>query len=856
MDKLTKCTRNGRDSYCFIQVKEVLFPTVPKSTVKSWLRELKITCKHCTAEEYLVFKNAIPGLSGAFGTIESTDLWKLIELSQHKKIAKGHLMPTSIGSPRPETETTKSGRTYLVEDSKLDVIVLDKPDISPQSTNDRFGHIAQTLGVGVSSSSTKGEIGFACSAVSLHKGSVCTATITKPIATAVNTSPPNNMNINRTYDFTGSAVSSCKDSICTATNTNSIAPVVNTSPKNMNIASTYDFTGSAVSPHKDSICTATNTNSIAAAVNTSPNSMNVTSTDDLTASAVYLHKGTTVIAHDVAKSDISFKHSIVKSAPTTPITSSSCDHEGNGGKLNNRTDESPRKRYTLAPEHISAELREELRQLNEFYTSDINLSRDCCKLTDTTMTKINERIMCFLGFVKIYSPFERLSLNLASNLKFLGEYVKYLTNVRKLMASTVSRNLSAILSALKYTQREMPDLEKLPEVIAIRNMQRQLAREEELTRKRKREGFSTSTKNEALLFSHILDVMRQLRDQYYTTSGITSSRYLHDFVLLCLYTRALPGRGKELRTLQLIDHTTSERQFQADSVEELNALHFQSDGSVTLTEVDFKTVKTMGPSKIDLTDDEWLVYFIKIYAQKYRPTLLLGKNHKYFFVNKIGDAFLSSAAFSKYISDLFDREIGIRASTNKMRHAICTHFMSLPESQNQKLRESLAALLKHSVRHQQDTYNDQRRHERVQMSRSFMRKQLVEKDLFEIEGNEMCVVQDSKNSLASQESNSEDLLPQIGELVALLDPASTGPDNAFIFIAKVLRYTPDKDRVYLQELEKLNDSCDLYRAKCSSTWWENVQTLCYPIDIVYISCEKAYQLRTTAKQIYHDIKSN
>lgn len=813
MDKLTKCTRNGRDSYCFIQVKEVLFPTVPKSTVKSWLRELKIICKRCTTEEYLIFKNAIPGLSGAFGTLESTDLEKLIELSQHKKIAKGPLMPTRIVSTTPKTETVESGRTYLVEDSKLDVIVLDQPCISPQSANDRFGHTAENLGVVGTSSSNEGEIGFASSAVSLRKGSFCTTTITNSIATAVNTSP-----------------------ICKYT------------------TSTDDLTGSAVSLHEGSLGTTTNTNSNTKAVKTSPIGMYITSTDDLTASAVSLHKSTATVAHDIAKTDISFKHSMLKSS-TTPM--SSRGHEGNRAELNNnRTDGSPRKRYTLASEHISAELNEELRQLNEFYTSDINLTRECCKLTDTTMTKINERIMCFLGFVKIYSPLERLTLNLAGNLKFLGEYVKYLTNIRKLMASTISRNLSAILSVLKYTRRQMPNFEKLPEVIAIRNMQRQLAREEHMTRKRKREGFSTSAKNETLLFSHILDVMRQLRDQYYTTAGMASSRYLHDFVLLCLYTRALPGRGKELRTLQLIDHTKSEQQFQADNVEESNALHFQSDGSVILTEVDFKTVKTMGPSRIDLTDDEWLVYFIKIYAQKHRPTLLLGKDHKFFFVNKNGEAFLSSAAFSKYISDLFDRETGIRASTNKMRHAICTHFMSLPESQNQKLRESLAALMKHSVRHQQDTYNDQRRNERVQMSRSFMRKQLVETDLFEMEENEMRVCQDSKNSLASEEPNSEALLPQIGELVALLDPASTGPDNAFIFIAKVLRYTPDKDRVYLQELEKLNDACDLYRAKCSSTWWENVQTLCYPIDIVYISSEKAYQLRSTAKQIYHDIKSN
>ena len=72
----------------------------------------------------------------------------------------------------------------------------------------------------------------------------------------------------------------------------------------------------------------------------------------------------------------------------------------------------------------------------------------------------------------------------------------------------------------------MNNIEKLPVTIGIRNMQRQLCAEECLTRKRKREGFSSAKE---LLFEHILNVLRQIRGKFQNSSGIQNSRHLHDF---------------------------------------------------------------------------------------------------------------------------------------------------------------------------------------------------------------------------------------------------------------------------------------------------------------------------------------
>jgi hypothetical protein len=69
-------------------------------------------------------------------------------------------------------------------------------------------------------------------------------------------------------------------------------------------------------------------------------------------------------------------------------------------------------------------------------------------------------------------------------------------------------------------------------------------------------------------------------------------------------------------------------------------------------------------------------------------------------VTATGLPFVSSS-FAKYLANMFEKEVNIRAGTTKLRHAVVTHIMSLPESESLKLRKSLAILMRHSLKHQQ-----------------------------------------------------------------------------------------------------------------------------------------------------------
>ena len=130
---------------------------------------------------------------------------------------------------------------------------------------------------------------------------------------------------------------------------------------------------------------------------------------------------------------------------------------------------------------------------------------------------------------------------------------------------------------------------------------------------------------------------------------------------------------------------------------------------------------------------------------KIRASLLLGKDHDFFFYNRHGNAFDSSSAIAKYLGDIFEREVSIRASTTALRHSIVTYFNSLEESKDTSIRKSLALLMKHSVRYQESVYNDQSNDEKVKPARLVIRKksaQDVFRDVSDV---------DSKNSNSSND---------------------------------------------------------------------------------------------------------
>ena len=507
-----------------------------------------------------------------------------------------------------------------------------------------------------------------------------------------------------------------------------------------------------------------------------------------------------------------------------------------------------RSRTVLSPEEIPESLKVEIQSLKEFCTKPLNPLACGRSMSNGTANKLIERLLSFMFFCSKVKNKSDLSLSLFNDSELFTSFIEYLRDVRKLKPSTIANFLGVAISVVKYnvvTNDATADPENAPQIRAYRSFQRRFLQDAYQLSKREKEGFSKKS-SQQFYFAHVLETLRNLRDKYLECGGgVKKFRHLHDFVLLALYLRAMPGRSKELRTLQLHDEAAKGHQFDYGSFERGNFVIFDLEQRVLIVQSEFKTSKTTGPIKLDISDDNELTYYLRLYVQA-RHTLMLGNSHDYFFCNKYGHPFACSSAIAKYLQDIFEREVSIRASTTAMRHAIVTYFNSIDESKDVNLRKSLAALMKHSVRYQETVYCDQTHDEKTKAGRSLMRDSLAA-DVF---GERDDIADMSAESSDGNSSDDElELVPQAGDIVALLDPAATKTDISF-FIAKVARYTKDRREAHLIHLGQVEGSDNLYVLKPGRVWTESLKALIFPIDIVYDSSKKAYELRTTPDCLY------
>ena len=260
---------------------------------------------------------------------------------------------------------------------------------------------------------------------------------------------------------------------------------------------------------------------------------------------------------------------------------------------------------------------------------------------------------------------------------------------------TCSRYISALINVLKvpldsYGTVSSEVSEK------IRAIQRQLER---LARKERVDSQAQKPEFEKVVYSELLELCRELKWEVQEQSGIVRARSCMNLCLLLLYCAANPGRVKEYVTLRIYKDQSAEQS------KTQNFICFNEDGRVILFEDDYKTRATYGPNRTDLTPLTFLTYYLQLYCSKLRSLLLCGKEHDYFFVNTRGDPF-SQASYGYYVSALFERYFSLKLTTVDIRKAVVNHFLSLPESGDDSLRESFATLMKHSVRTQKRYYDE------------------------------------------------------------------------------------------------------------------------------------------------------
>ena len=219
----------------------------------------------------------------------------------------------------------------------------------------------------------------------------------------------------------------------------------------------------------------------------------------------------------------------------------------------------------------------------------------------------------------------------------------------------------------------------------------------------------------------------------------------------------------------------------------------------------------------------------------------MGNAHDFFFVARNGTPF-SAASYAQYISALFEKHFSLRVTTNDLRKCVVDYFLSLPESGDLALRESIASVMKHSLRTQRRHYDERPMSEKKVRAISFL-GDMTSRAICE---DEVHVVSDE------DDDGFVEVLPSNGELVALVAADSTISVPS-VFVGKVLRYSEDHKTVFLADFQEV-EPCK-FKLNAGKSYRESAKSIVYPVDIVYLHASGVYELRTPKSDIHKQVKS-
>ncbi len=111
----------------------------------------------------------------------------------------------------------------------------------------------------------------------------------------------------------------------------------------------------------------------------------------------------------------------------------------------------------------------------------------------------------------------------------------------------------------------------------------------------------------------------------------------------------------------------------------------------------YKNYRARGVNVTPLSSFPWWTALFEQYRSRYRPLLVDAKQrHDYVFVTRAGKEFTANY-FSDFISNLMFQHTGQRVATNLLRSSFVTHFYASDAAQDPAMRESVAAVMRHSV---------------------------------------------------------------------------------------------------------------------------------------------------------------
>jgi len=398
------------------------------------------------------------------------------------------------------------------------------------------------------------------------------------------------------------------------------------------------------------------------------------------------------------------------------------------------------KSYSLKDYDINKLLKKELKKLRKWWTRKENHERTRRlekAVNDTTHSKREERIKCFLGFVAKYEciPNNRsLTLALALNHKLFHSYLQYMQQVRECQPGTLGEALTAAIYVCKWLFRKKDKKSNRVPSIIRRYMdwrneyQASAARDRMLNDKDE-----LQEKNKWLEWTQFTAAVAQLRkewdfaSQQHRQPTSQSARQLHDLLLLGIYA-CIPSRGSEVRLLEYIaeDHVIQlkgDRTFKEFVMEQQINILTQKQGIWTMIVSRFKNVASNGVDSTDLSNFPWWTELLQLYLHGgYWDLMKRHCTHNYIFMTGQGVRF-ETGYFSDYIARRIEKLTGVHVATNAIRSSFVTHFYNSDASRDQVLCESIASVMRHTTSEARRTYDRRSSSERKNKGLEFLRNE-------------------------------------------------------------------------------------------------------------------------------------
>ena len=211
-----------------------------------------------------------------------------------------------------------------------------------------------------------------------------------------------------------------------------------------------------------------------------------------------------------------------------------------------------------------------------------------------------------------------------------------------------------------------------------------------------------------------------------------------------------------------------------------------------------------------------------------------------------GDPFLTLSEFSIYLGNAFEKYGSKRITCNDIQKALVT-FVLDQQSTTPELKKSLASLMKHGIKYQENVYYQHNFSCDKLEALNFLSKHT---------GKYLGLSNESEDHATGREEepfDNKETNPEVRSIVALVSEASTWKSPE-IFLAKLLQYTDKGRKAVLVKMQLVEGTSHFYRLRPGYSWTENVEALVWPVDAEFRNKEQVYMLKTPLRELHHIVK--